>query len=98
MKNFQNLPMLHSGLMQVETALFFESTQQIYARVFASVKPRTPIPQIRIEFKQYANANSRITLKNGVSLIQISDLLQSASSPVQEALANILIPALSEGS
>jgi len=83
--------MLHSGLMQVETALFFESTQQIYARVFASVKPRTPIPQIRIEFKQYANANSRITLKNGILLIQISDLLQSAPSPVQEALANILI-------
>ena len=83
--------MLHSGWMQVETALFFETTEQIYARVFLALKPRTPLPHIRVEFKKYANANSRITLKDGSLLIQISDLLEGAPAPVQEALANILI-------
>jgi Protein of unknown function DUF45 len=77
--------------MQVETALFFETTEQIYARVFLAIRPRTPLPHIRIEFKKYANANSRITLKDGSLLIHISDLLEGAPAPVQEALANILI-------
>ena len=80
--------------MQVETALFFETTEQIYARVFVRLKPRTPLPRIRIEFKKYANANSRITLKEGSLLVQISDLLEGAPAPVQEALACILISKL----
>ncbi len=86
--------MLHSGLMQVETALFFETPEQIYARVFRRFKPRTPIPHIRIEFKKYANANSRILLTEGRLHVQISDLLEGAPAPVQEALACILISKL----
>jgi len=77
--------------MQVETALLTEPVEQIYARVFRSVRPRTPLPQIAVRFQRYANANSRIKLQNGELTVDLSDLLKSAPTPVQEALASILI-------
>lgn len=83
--------MVQLGKMQVETALFFESVDQIYERVFRAVKPRTPVPEITIRFRQYANANSRIRLQNGCLFVDISDLLEAAPAPIQEALASILI-------
>ncbi len=86
--------MLQLGEMQVETALFFETVEQIYARVFRTLKPRTPLPHITVRFRKYANANSRITLAAGRLQIDISDLLESAPAPIQEALAVILISKL----
>ena len=77
--------------MQVEAALFFETPEQLYARVFRRLKPRTPLPEIRIQFKRYANADSRVALMNGVLQVQISDMLEGAPAPVQEALAVILL-------
>ena len=86
--------MLSLGKMQVETALLFESVEQIYARVFRDIKPRTPLPHISIRYRRYANANSRICLKDGHLSVEISDLLESAPAPIQEALACILISKL----
>ena len=77
--------------MQVETALFFETIEQIYARVFRSFRPRTPVPRITVQFRKYANANSRIRLEDGHLMVDISDLLKGAPAPIQEALANILV-------
>ncbi|MGA8027190.1 MAG: SprT-like domain-containing protein [Bryobacteraceae bacterium] len=86
--------MVHLGEMRVETALFFEPLEQIYARVFGTVKPRTPLPLITIAFRKYANANSRIRLDGNHLRVDISDLLEPAPAPVQEALAFILIAKL----
>lgn len=86
--------MLHLGKMQLEAALFFESVEQIYARVFQSLRPRTPLPEIAVRFKKYANANSRISLQDGRLLVEISDLLQTAPAPIQEALACVLLAKL----
>lgn len=80
--------------MQVEAALFFETPEEIYSRVFRSIKPRTPVPPVEVEFKKYANADSRISLADGRLRVQISDMLQGAPAPVQEALAHILISKL----
>ena len=80
--------------MQVETALFFESIEQIYLRVFRAIKPRTAPPQIRVEYRKYANANSRIRLEDGTLSVTISDVLREAPAPIQEALASILIAKL----
>ena len=80
--------------MPVETALFFESVEQIYARVFRTLRPRTPIPSIAVRFRGYANANSRIRLENGSLHVDISDLLETAPAPIHEALASILIAKL----
>src|SRR5579875_258640 len=86
--------MLSLGRMQVETALLFESVEQIYARVFRALKPRTALPEIAVRFRKYANANSRVCLKDGQMLVEISDVLQEAPAPIQEALATILIAKL----
>jgi hypothetical protein len=80
--------------MPVEAALFFESVEQIYARVFRTLKPRTPVPPIAVRFRGYANANSRIRLENGQLRVDISDLLETAPAPIHEALASILIAKL----
>lgn len=68
-----------------------ETVEQIYARVFRSLKPRTPLPEIAVHFRQYANANSRIRLQDGQLRVDISDLLEPAPGPVHEALALILL-------
>lgn len=80
--------------MHVETALFFETVEQIYARVFRLLKPRTAIPAITVRFRKYANVTSRIRLENDQLTVDISDLLESAPAPIQEALAYILVAKL----
>jgi hypothetical protein len=80
--------------MQIETALLFESVEQIYARVFRTLKPKTQIPEITIRFRKYANANSRIRLAAGQLAVDISDTLEAAPAPIHEALAYILIAKL----
>jgi SprT-like family len=86
--------MVQLGKMQVETALFFETVEQIYERVFRTLKPRTALPRIGIRFRKYANANSRIRLEGAELRVDISDLLEHAPAPIQEALAYILISKL----
>ena len=88
------ITMLQLGKMQVESALFFESIEQIYSRVFRAVNPRVALPRVILRFHKYANANSRIRLQAGQLQVDISDLLQSAPAPIQEALASILIAKL----
>jgi hypothetical protein len=80
--------------MQVETALFFESPQEIYARVFRYLKPRTPVPAIDVEFCEFANANSVIRIIHGRLEVRITDVLRDAPAPIVEALAVILISKL----
>ena len=83
--------MLHSAVMQVESALFFESPEEIYARVFRHLKPRTPVPAVHVEFCAFANANSTIRIKGARLEVRITDVLRDAPAPVIEALAMILI-------
>jgi predicted metal-dependent hydrolase len=77
-----------SGL---QSALLFESPEEIYARVFREFKPRAPLPKIRVEFCRFANADSFVRLEAAVIHVRISDLLEGAPAPVQEALAHILL-------
>jgi hypothetical protein len=52
------------------------------------------MPKISIRFCKYANVNSRISLSDGHLKVEISDLLEGAPAPIQEALAVILISKL----
>jgi hypothetical protein len=81
--------------MQVEAASVSETVEQLYARVFRALKPRTNLPRITIRFRKYANANSRISLQDDHLRIDLSDLFEAAPPAVQEALAVILICKLS---
>jgi len=75
----------------VQSSLFFETPEEIYARVFRELKPRTAIPALHVEFCRFANADSFIRLENGRLGVRISDLLAGAPAPVTEALAYILL-------
>ena len=77
--------------MQVESALLFETVEEIYARIFRLLKPRTALPDISVQFRKYANANSRVSLADGRLAVHISDLLKDAPAPIQESLALILL-------
>src|SRR5271165_6290577 len=73
----------------VQSSLFFETPEEIYARVFRELKPRTPLPELSVEFCRFANADSLVKLENGRLRVRISDLLEGAPAPVTEALAHI---------
>lgn len=75
----------------LQSSLFFETPEEIYARVFRELKPRTPVPGLKVEFCEFANADSFIRLENGRLHVRISDLLAGAPAPVTEALAYILL-------
>jgi len=75
----------------LQSSLFFETPEEIYARVFRELKPRTPLPQLRVEYCQFANADSFIRLERGRLHVRVSDLLAGAPAPVTEALAYVLL-------
>jgi hypothetical protein len=68
--------------------------EQIYARVFRLMKPRTPLPLIEVQLKKYASANAQIRLDSGKLLIRMADTLAGAPESVHEALAEILLSKL----
>jgi hypothetical protein len=70
------------------------NSEQIFARVFQQMRPRTPLPSIRVEFRRYANANAQIRLENGLLLVRMADSLAAAPDTVLEALAEILLSKL----
>jgi hypothetical protein len=77
--------------VNIESALFFESATEIFRRVHREIRPRTPVPEIGVEYRKFANANSDVRLHEGALRVRITDLLQNAPAPVTEALAHILI-------
>ncbi len=79
------------GEVQVESALLFETPAEMYARVFRALKPRTALPEIRVEFCRFANANSLVRIEDNRLHVKITDLLEAAPAPVMEALAHILL-------
>jgi hypothetical protein len=87
MLNFEEMQL---GL-PVQSALLFETPAEICERAFRDLRPRTKLPDIRVEFCRFANANSFVRLQDGVLHFRISDLLEGAPAPVLEALIFILL-------
>jgi hypothetical protein len=80
--------------VNLASALFFESAADIFRRVHEEIRPRTPVPDLQVEYKAFANANSQVRLENGRVMVRITDLLEGAPAPVTEALAHILLSKL----
>src|SRR6204780_2794958 len=82
--------------MAVETAYALEKPAPVesYERVFRQLRPRTTLPEVRVEFKRYANANAQVRWENGVLLVRLADPLQGAPEDVLQALAEILLSKL----
>lgn len=77
--------------MQVESSVLVETPEEMARRIFAELKPRTEVPEVRVEFRAFTNLSSRIRLREGRLVIRISDLLREAPEPVIEALLWILL-------
>ena len=56
--------------------------EQIYARVFRRMKPRTPLPSIEVQVRCYANANAQIRLEEGILRVRMADTLAGAPESV----------------
>ncbi len=78
--------MLHSWEMHVQT--------EVYHQVFRTLRPRTPMPEISVEYCKFANANSFIKMSGGKLEVRITDMLEGAPCPILEALAHILLSKL----
>ncbi len=78
----------------MQSALFAETPEQIFLRVFSELKPRTQPPRIAVEFRPFANANSFIRIEEGSLRVRLSDVLQGVPAAVLEALAWILLSKL----
>jgi len=78
----------------VQTAIFFESLEEIYGRIYRSLNPRANLREVSVQFRKYANANSRIRLDRDRLAVDISDVLREAPAPIQEALAILLVSKL----
>ncbi|HYL36925.1 MAG TPA: SprT-like domain-containing protein [Bryobacteraceae bacterium] len=80
--------------MRLESAIFFETPEQIFTRVFSELKPRTDAPPVRVQFCKFANANSFIRWDQEGLHVRITDVLEGAPAPILEALAYILVSKL----
>jgi hypothetical protein len=86
--------LLDNEVVGLESAIFFETPEQIFIRVFSALKPRTVPPYVRIEFRKFANANSFIQWNETELKVRITDVLEGAPAQVLEALAFILLSKL----
>jgi hypothetical protein len=80
--------------MLLQSALFFETPEEIFARVFSEWKPRTPVPSVQVKFCKFANANSFIRWDEAGLQIRLADVLEGVPAQILEALANILMAKL----
>ena len=65
--------------------------ETIFEDTFRELRPRTPVPELRIDFFRFASVNNTIRLREGRLLVRISDLLEGAPEPVLRAIAHILL-------
>jgi predicted metal-dependent hydrolase len=63
----------------------------IFQETCREIRPRSPVPELRVEFFAFANINNTIRLRQGKLLVRISDLLEGAPENVLRAIAHILL-------
>ncbi len=67
---------------------------EIFAKVFRAVRPRTPLPELEVHFRPYADVNNVIRMRDGKVVVGLSDLLEGAPRTVLESIAFILVSKL----
>lgn len=71
-----------------------ETVAEIFREAAKAVRPEAPWSRIEVEFRSFANANSKIRMERGQLWVQISDVLKPAPAEVIQALAGILMAKL----
>src|SRR5437763_10891804 len=64
---------------------------QLFHETYRDLRPRSDVPELRVEFFSFANINNTIRLREGRLLVRISDLLEGAPEYVLRAIAHILL-------
>jgi predicted metal-dependent hydrolase len=71
-----------------------EPPSQTYSRQHRELRPRTPLPEIRIEFFPFAGLNHTARLHENHLTIRVSDIFTDASAEIYHSLALILFAKL----
>jgi predicted metal-dependent hydrolase len=71
-----------------------ESLESIFSWAHRELRPRTPIPEINVEFFPFAGLNHTARLNEGRLTVRVSDIFADAPSDVYQALALILLSKL----
>jgi predicted metal-dependent hydrolase len=64
---------------------------EIFHNELRQLRPRAPLPELKVEFFAFANVNNTIRLREGRLLVRLSDLLEGAPEGVVRAIAHILL-------
>jgi hypothetical protein len=67
---------------------------QLFERAYRELRPRAPLPEIKVTFYHFANINNTIRMREGKVLVRLSDLLEGAPESVLHAIAHILLAKL----
>jgi hypothetical protein len=68
-----------------------ERLLQLFEETHRELRPRSAVPELRVEFFGFANINNTIRLREGTLQVRLSDLLEGAPDYVLRALAHILL-------
>jgi hypothetical protein len=66
----------------------------IFDETYRELRPRTPLPELAVEFFAFVNINNTIRMRQGKLLVRLSDLLEGAPDTVLRAIAHILLAKL----
>ncbi|HEX4019960.1 MAG TPA: SprT-like domain-containing protein [Acidobacteriaceae bacterium] len=70
------------------------SLPEIFTAEYRALRPRAPIPVFDIRFYRFTSINTTIRLRDGMALVRLSDILESAPESVLAAIAHILLAKL----
>jgi predicted metal-dependent hydrolase len=68
-----------------------QSLTQTFQEVYRELRPRAPIPEMKVQFYPFANINNTIRLRENKLHVRLSDLLEGAPEGVVRAIAHILL-------
>ena len=68
-----------------------EALLGIFHETYRELRPRAPIPDLKVDFFPFASINNTIRLREGKLIARLSDLLEGAPEPVLRAIAHILL-------
>ena len=71
-----------------------DSLQSIFSAAHRELRPRTPIPEIKVEFFPFAGLNHTARLNEGRLTVRVSDIFVDAPAEVYHSLALILLAKL----
>jgi len=64
---------------------------KVFEKSYRELRPRAPMPELKVEFYPYAGVNHTIRMRDGRLLVRLSDLIEGAPESVLGAIAHILL-------